>query len=278
MRPRAVPAASRVALTAAVVLGIVGSHAVAAAHDEVERGCTLVSRGEFAQALVALERAEASSTMERADVVRALECRALVRFASRDMEALAGDLRRIASLDPEHRLSEDFPPDVAATFAELARGRSALAVRVTIERADGRARVAAVTTGDDDDLVRRVRVRARVGRARWSEGTDVVELAASPEDAVAYEVTAIGPGGATLARSSDVSRGRIARLATSRRARPEASAVRRARADGPTAWPWVLAVAAGVVATGVVVGIVVATSEDGSQPSAPQIDWMPRSP
>lgn len=256
--------------TLGVVLGAAES---AKADADVETGCALVNRGEFRDALAAFGRAEASSDLSRDDLVRLLECRALARFATRNLDALEEDLVRLVSLDPGYALSDDFGPEVHQMIDRVrARGVAALAVTVDVERRDGRIRVAARLDGDEGDLVREVRVRARVGRGAWRTGRDEVEIVGGRDATIAYVASAIGPGAAELERVEGT-------------AGPDGSTTpRRPRrqpddadepASSPVIWPWLVGAGAAVaVAIGVTVAVVVSSgASDRTQPSAPIVAW-----
>lgn len=254
----------------AVVWGTTG---LASADADVEGACDLVNRGEFREALSVLARAEAGSDLDRDALVRLIECRALARFATRDMTSLEQDIVRLVSLEPGHTLSDDFGPEVHAMLERVrARGVSALSVTVDVERGDGRVRVVARVDGDQGDLVRELRVRARVGRGPWRTARDEVEVTAGDDATVSYEAVAIGPGHAEIERTS----GTAAREGGARPVGP-----RRRRhpteerpTDGTAAWPWVLAGVGAALVLGVTVAIVVtAGGNDSTQPSAPVVAW-----
>lgn len=186
----------------AIALGVAGP---AYAHDDVERGVARFYAADFEQALAAFARAEASSDLTRADLVRLLFFRALVHGAFGSDAARDLDLLRLASLEPQHPMS-DAPPPVRDAFERVRRDVGGpLAVSITVEPAAGGAIVRARVSNDPGGLARRIVVRAQAGagEVRGEEGQVLVVGAAGT--ALEHTATVVGPGGAVIAEQTGAS-------------------------------------------------------------------------
>jgi len=192
-----------VATVVALVLASALFAAPALAHPLVDQGVQRYEEADFQGALERLDRAEASTSLTRSDVVKLLLYRALVHYATGSRDALDADLFRLASLEPRMELARDVPPRVREAFAQARRRvRAPISLEVEV-RANGPAiRVTARVVGDDAGLVRSVRVSARQhGRgARWQRRTDApIDIEVGDDDtAVEYYAEALGPGRAVL--------------------------------------------------------------------------------
>jgi len=245
---------------------------VAAAHPEVDDGKELLMEAEFEQALEAFARAEASDDLTREDLITLLGARCLAHLAMDDAGALRQDLRRLASIAPDHRWGREAPPELGEAFAqtlEVVEGE--LSVTGSAEPVSGGIAFTGEARADPGGLVREIRIFTRLGDGAWrrrsSGGTQAVPAGQSLD----YYVEAIGPGGATLA--TDGSR---EEPLTSDAALAGASLVRqRDDDDGGGISPWVwIGIGAGVlVAAGVVVAILLLgnTEPDGTQPESPLV-------
>ena len=182
--------------------------AVAHAHPAIDRGVALYEEADFEGALAALAEAEGADALERTELLRLLATRALVHFALERHEALTRDLTMLASLEPDFDLGPRAPPALERAFDRVrSRVPSALAVVLRVEAAPQGARVIAATDGDRAGMTRQLTVHARAAGGPWREGRDgsVSVVASSGAEIEAY-ATAIGPGGARLARAgSEVS-------------------------------------------------------------------------
>jgi hypothetical protein len=219
------------------------------AHPLVDEGQRLYEEAEFVAALDALGRADHATDLEREDLERLFEIRALVHLAMGNTDAMRTDLQRLAALAPDHSLPRSAPPDVARAFAEI-RGQSPGAVRVlaTTEASPAGVTIAARAENDWASIVRTVRVSGRVqGAPSWEHATDAPLLVATSGGVVEYYAEAIGPGGVVVARTGSASE-------------PLRAAGAGGGGGGGEAWPWVLvALGVAVVAGGVVVGVVLGT-------------------
>jgi len=232
-----------------------GVSAPAAAQSSVDEGWRLLLDADFEGAVAAFDAAEAE-TLTRADLVRILEGRAFVHFASGDEDAVRGALVRLVAVAPEHRFAPETPPELRERFAELA-GREALELSVDVAVADDAARVEARATGDPGGLVRHVRVGARVGEeGEWVTAEDEpLRLPYDSARALFFYGEALGPGGAIVA--NDGSR--------------EAPHLRPSEdAGGELPWGWIgLGIGAAVAVAVVVTIVVVATQPSDTVPTAP---------
>lgn len=175
----------------------------ALAHPIVDEGVRHYENADFPRAIQAFARAEAASDLQRADVVELLVRRALVHFAMNAEARMREDLRRLATLEPNHVLGAETPPAVRAAFESVRRDlEGRIALRVESHAIPDGVHLAVEVTGDAAGLVRSVRLGARSPGGEWTEreGNEIDVPAAEVE----YYAEAIGPGGAVLA--SDGSR------------------------------------------------------------------------
>ncbi len=172
----------------------------ASAHPLVEEGIALVERARFEEALERLERAARGDDLTLADLIRLLEARALAESAMGRDEAMSRDLSRLAALSPDHVFAANVPPEIVWRFGVLRdRAGSRLRVRVAIEPGPDTTVVRATVIGDPGGLVTEVRVAAGVAGGELAREDDgAIEIASTREVALAYYVTVIGIGGATL--------------------------------------------------------------------------------
>lgn len=174
------------------------------ARAHLEQARAGLESADFGTADRALDRA-AQGSMSRAELLEWLELRALLAYADQRLGALDETLRAYASLVPTGAAPPpSFPGPVRARLAELqAEARSIrVAAHVGSDGARREIQVAAEVLDDPGHLVRRTRVRARIGRAPLRELAAGQSLSATGdvhrELRVAYVVDAYGPGGAWL--------------------------------------------------------------------------------
>jgi hypothetical protein len=186
-------------LAGALVLGV--WPAPAAAHPIIDEGVRHYENADFPRALAAFARAEQSDALTREDVVELLVRRSLVHFGMNAEPAMREDLRRLATLEPNHVLGAEIPPAVRAAFESVRRGLDGrLSIRVEAGRIPDGMRVSAEVTGDPTGLVRTVRVGARSAGGEWTErDANSVDVPVADGSTVEYYAEAVGPGGAVLA-------------------------------------------------------------------------------
>jgi len=192
----------RFACLASVLLATtVASSARAQGNEHVEEGWARYAEARFGDAIEAFDAAEASTGLDRESLVRALEGRALVRFAEEDLPRMQEALVRLASLAPEHALTDEAPPEVARAYL-AARREAGDGVRVaaTVEEVPGGARIDVDVGNDVSGLVLGVRIVARQDGGEWREvRARTLQLRMPDMDEVEYFVEALGPGGAVVA-------------------------------------------------------------------------------
>lgn len=277
----------------AIVLSAIAIVAVAAApakaHPDVDEGRRLAQQADLDGATAAFDRAEASGSLAKGDLVALLEGRALVAHALGDREALRRSVSALASIAPEHAMGRDMPPDVRRAFDEARAGsRGAIAIEVS-ERGDV---LEASVVNDVAGIVREVRAHRRAAGAAWEIATGRAATTMRADGAIEYYVLAIGPGGAVVASLGSLEAprryGTAARLAPLDVARestltapvevspetaPATSAMTSAGPGdeddrGPGAWPWI--VGGAVVAGAVTVALLLLLPGDTTQPSFPR--------
>jgi hypothetical protein len=233
------------------------------AHPDVDEARRLFEAAEFAGARSALDRAEQSRALTRADVIELLEARVLVHYALGDARACTAALDRLAALEPQHRFPSGTNPDVVDQFAAI-RTRRGAAMALDIEaRATPHALVLeARPLRDVAGLTKRTTLHVRRDDGAWqAHAGPVHRVPLLPEGpwVVAYRGDLVGAGGATLVST--------AVEVWQRPAAPQAEE-RPSRAR----WYWGAA-AAVVLAAGVTAAIVLTRPESSARPSAPVVDW-----
>lgn len=187
----------------ATVLVLLAAPALAAAHPRVDEARRRVAEADFDRAERAFTRAESARDFTRDDAIAFYEGRALLAHALHQEERMTADLRRLAALAPDHEFARGLPPEIPAAFARIqSAGGAPLGLDVETTREGDDLRIRASSRGDPGDLVRQVKLRARIGTGVWREarGSSSAELTLrAPEDAlIEIRVIALGVGNATL--------------------------------------------------------------------------------
>lgn len=235
--------------------------------SELDEGVRLYEQAELQAALAALERA-AEGTLERADVVRLLATRALVRFALGFFEPLERDLLAIATLEPDYQLGMRAPPPLHAAYERLQGQISGpLRVRIELEALEAGVRLTARTEGDAANVVERVELSARRVGGEWQRGRDGnLVLPVLSGERVELYAEAIGPGSAVLASDGTANAPRTETVPPFRRDQPEPAGMSTGAKVG------IAAGAAAIVAAVVIVAILVAGGAEGTRPQGPFVE------
>ncbi|MGE0784285.1 MAG: hypothetical protein AB7S26_01255 [Sandaracinaceae bacterium] len=188
------------ALAVTLTLGPRGAHAQA--EDGLTQAEALISDAEFDAARAQLDELGASGALAREEVVRWLELRALLEFAVSGGAAPMTLLLGLVSLEPAYELAPTRPPELRTALTEArVASHGTLRQSVSAQRIDGVVVLRAEVGGDPAALVRESRIHARVeGDAEWRTSSSGRLEVATGGRAVRYYATAIGPGGAILAR------------------------------------------------------------------------------
>jgi len=253
----------------AVVAGLSGPAAEAAAQSAVDRGVASYEAGEFEAALQAFAEAEEGDSLRRDELVRLLSTRALLYFAEDRSEAMLRDLRALASLEPQYDLGPRAPPAVREAF-DRARARAAEGLRLDVRArsSDDGVQVTARPAGDGAGLVRSIELSVRPPEGSWQRSrSGEVTLAVTGLDWVEYAAAALGPGQAVLVRRGTETL-------------PQRLVLRPSDAggsgDGGPDLGLLLGLGLGgaaLVAAVVVVAVVVAAGSGGDRLAPPQIEW-----
>lgn len=196
--------------------------------------------------------------------MRLLELRSQVHLAMGESERVEADLRKLASLSPDHDLGDRVPPRLAERFERLReRGVAAPDIEVAAEERPAGVAIEAEVIADPASLIRTLVVYGRLGRSgRWQRSADApLVLTPQPGQDVAYRAEALGPGGAPVARSGTESDPHLHRQP------PPATAGGRERnlesdEDDASAWLWV-GIGGGVVAAAAIVTVAVLVAGGG---------------
>jgi hypothetical protein len=186
-------------LVAALALGLaLALPPIALAHDDLDAALRHYERAEFARAVSAFDRAEASDHLTREELETLLRGRGLAHHAAGDEGAAEEDLATWLSLAPTASLDDTTPPAVRRLFERLRGEAVALDVEASVVPTSTGFGISARVVGDVGHLTRTVRIHYRT-----TAGTDVVEGARadvlSSDATLAYWIEVVGPGGASLA-------------------------------------------------------------------------------
>ncbi len=255
----------RVAIPCALVLLWTSS---VAAQGGIAEGVQLLERAEFESAVAAFDRAEAATEgLSRANLIALYVNRAAAQLALQQGGRMREDLRRLATLNPDHHFDAATRPEIVEAFQGL-RGREVVGLRAEVSEDPGGARVSGEVTNDVEELARSVRVRARIGDGDWQEGDGSLVLPAAVGGTVEYVVEVIGPGGAVLANEGTESAPATHALGGATAGAPQP--------DDPLADDdddgnigLIVGIVAGVAAIALVVAIIAVAATSGNDQTAP---------
>lgn len=238
------------------------------AHPDLDQGKRLAGELELETALVSFERALASGTLSRSELIELLAERAFVFHALHRKSELVQDFIWLSALDPNHRLDLRAPPDLTAIWTSVRdQGRGVLTVQLEANANQDGLKARATLGGTVPEGVRSQIVRRRTGES-WEtlEGPDVREPQAEGS-AVDLYAQAIGLGNVVIANQYSAEEPLRVVMTPSV---SDAAPLGGAPVDEPQSWTrrhrgWIIGAAA-VVVTAVVVGTVLAVTsrEDNS--------------
>jgi hypothetical protein len=242
-RGRAFPARAPWLCAIFFVLGWASS---AAAHPDVDAARAALQDARFAEALAALERAEASGTLSRSDLVTLFELEALAHRGLDDAARVETALRTLAVLDRRHEFLPESPPAMRRQFEEIARRAPWSPVVSVHQSATADAIVLrAVVRTDPLRLRRSVRLYTRIGPGAYDVSENApARVSMAPGSTLEFYAELIGPGGAVLASDGTAAVPRSA-------GGPEAMFTAGAEESDSFEWGWV-ALGGGVLAAGAV--------------------------
>ncbi len=235
----------------------------ARAHAELDRAMEDSKNAEFDAALESFDRAIASGTLTRDELVLLLTERALVLHALRRPSDLTRDLARLALIAPEHELGTRAPPKLLKEFeGAVMRQGSAVTLTATCQQAPVGMRVSSVVTDLPDPSLASVRIRTR--RANEPEvvhDASEAEVAITGTEPLRYSVELVGLGQVVLARVGSPDAPRM--CGSTDAGEPLAATAGTERKDGKNhrLWWWIGAGGAVAIAA-VTVGLVVASNGD----------------
>ncbi len=235
----------------------------ARAHPDLDQALASAQDAEFELALSGFERAIASGTLTRDELITLLAERALVLHALGQRGALAWDLATLALIEPGHNLGRRAPPELVNAFADAtSRQGAAAAVRASCEPSSTGLRVTAKVTGLSDPSLASVKIRTRPDQSpeTVNDASDV-EVAVEPGESLGYSAELVGLGKVVLAQDGSTEKPKMCELP--KLEKPSLVDARPDRKDGKShkLWWWVGAGGA-VVLGAVTVGIVLATQSD----------------
>lgn len=254
-------------IPAFALLAIAVTSAASAQPTELDEGVRLYEQAELEAALAALDRA-AEGRLERADVVRLLATRALVRFALGFFEPLERDLLAIATLEHDYELGMRAPPPLHAAYARL-QGQIAGPLRVTVEleALEAGVRLHARTEGDAANIVEHVALSARRVGGEWQRGEDGnLVLPVLSGERVELYAEAIGPGNAVLASDGTANAPRTETVP------PYRSEAAPPRGLSTGAKVGIVAASAAIVAAVVIIAILASGGSQSTRPQGPFVE------
>lgn len=160
----------------AVLLGVLTARP-ALAHPDLDEAKRLASELELETALSSFERALASGTLSRSELVELLSERAFVFHALHRKSELVQDFLWLSALHPNHRLDLRAPPDLTAIWTSVRdQGRGLLQVQLEANANQDGLKAHASLSGTVPEGVRSQIVRRRAGES-WEtlEGPDLRE-------------------------------------------------------------------------------------------------------
>jgi hypothetical protein len=233
-------------------------------------GLRALESADFQRAIRAFDRAERSDTLERDELVSLYEGRVIARFAIGASSRARRDLQALAALDPGHRFPVEVPPEVSDALAvAVAESGGGLAARVAWSDAGDSSTLRVEVLRDTAELVREVRVHARVWQGAWSTTTERELRFDRRGDAIAAYVELVGARGVVLLREGSAESPVIHGLPRIEVEPQDASTV--TSGDGDAALALGLGIGGAVLAAvAVVVGVVLGTqTSTQTQPMAP---------
>jgi hypothetical protein len=264
--PRAMRPALAVVL--ATLLSVFAAARPALAHPDLDEGKRLAGELELETALVAFERALASGSLTRSELIELLAERAFVLHALQRRSELVQDFVWLSALDPNHRLDLRAPPDLTAIWTSV-RDQGRGPIQIQLEASGTEEGLTARTSlgGTVPEGVRSQIVRRRAGES-WEklEGPELREP--QPENAtVELYAQAVGLGDVVIAHHYSPDSPLRVTMTPTESAPPSGAAPR----DEPASWTrrnrsWIIGAAA-VVAAAVVVGTVLAVRGKGEDKS-----------
>lgn len=258
---RSVLALSSLAITASTFL----APPVVLAHPDLDKAIASAEEAEFEAALSGFERAIASGTLNRDELITLLAERALVLHALGQRGALAWDLATLALIEPGHDLGRRAPPELVSAFADAAaRQGAAVKIRASCAPSGAGLNVTARVTGLSDPSLASVRIHTRQGRGDdiIHDGTEA-EVSVPAGETLRFSAELVGLGQVVLAQDGSPEEPKLCESPTL--GEPSAVAVGTTRQDGKSNKLWWWLGAGGVVAiAAVTVGVVVAKSGDDS--------------
>jgi len=191
---------ARLLVTLLTVLIALAAAGRASAQSPLDGARGHFEQAEFEAALSELDRVEEGDGLTREQLLELLRLRILVELGMGDDGGVRTDVRRLLSLDPDHRLGDSMPPEVHEA-AEAIRAELGGVVSVEVEAGPTPTgvRLDAEVRNDPTSLVRQVIVHGRVAHGRWQRAAPPLTLAPGPGTSVAFWAEAVGPGGAVVA-------------------------------------------------------------------------------
>lgn len=263
---------------ATVLATATGFASPAAAHPLLDRAEAQADQAEFGAAVASLDEAARDTELNRAELRRLLERRAMVHAALGQLDHAERDLAWLAAIAPQHTLGPAAPPALQERFkaARRATRRSPFALTVHTQPFARGLRISAALRHPPEGLKMRLELAARpAGANRWKSaqhGNLFVQANASGK--VEYFARVRGPGGAVLRGEGSPEQPRKASVAAATPPSPahapgdvaqwgSAESAQAEPRDRPRkAWPWALGIGGGLVAAAVVAVLVVTLRND----------------
>jgi hypothetical protein len=238
---------------------VVAPAAASAQSAELAAARAAYFEADLERAASEMERAVASGTLGRDDVVTLLELRALVQMGLGDRGASRRALALLAALDPSHRFAREVPPSLTRLFDEARADAPPLrACEIRIDRTDTGATITVDDGAPPPDLEPRTVVTCTAGTTETTlDGNGPFELRAAATEDVSCRAAVRIVGGAALSETSERSPATVATPEAVAQAAVEGStAGGGVPPGGDDALAWGLGIGGGVLVVGTVLAIV----------------------
>jgi hypothetical protein len=154
-----------------------------AANKDLQRGAELFDQYKYAEARAAFTKARAAGNFTRTELLDLLEMTGVAAAQQRQLDAAQSAFIELLTLDPEHKLKNDYAPRVMTPFYEARRivgEKGALDVSASAKASVGAVEVITISVAKDPlKQVRSVRFHLKSGE-KWTTSSAPPSAASFP--------------------------------------------------------------------------------------------------